>query len=71
MFSFIFSLLIGALGRQPDAHQQLPGVVVVQRAACVGILRLEPPDDLQSQLFFGRQVFGRDVLSAHTFPLVS
>ena len=62
---------VGTLGRQPDAHQQLPGVVVVQRAACVGILRLEPPDDLQSQLFFGRQVFGRDVLSAHIFPLVS
>ena len=62
---------IGALGRQPDAYQKLPRMVVVQRTACVGVFGLEPPDDLQRQFLLGRQVFGGSGLSAHMLSLDS
>ena len=43
---------IRALGGQPHADQQLPCVVVVQRAPCIWVFSLETPDDLQRQHFF-------------------
>ena len=50
---------IGALGRQPDADQQLPGVVIIQRAGCIRIFCFQPVDDLERQLLFGREIFCR------------
>ena len=56
---------VGALGRQPDADQQLPGVGVVQGAGGVGIFCLQPLDHLEGQLLFGRKLCGRHLLSGH------
>ena len=43
---------IRALGGQPHTDQQLPRVVIVQRAPCIRVFSLETPDDLQRQRFF-------------------
>ena len=56
---------VGALGRQADADQQLPGVGIVQGAGGVGVFCLQPLDHLEGQLLLGRKLCGRHLLSGH------
>ena len=44
---------IGALGGQTHRNQQLPRIVIIQRAACIGISLLQQRNGLQCAFFFG------------------
>ena len=50
---------VGALCSQPHADQQLPGVVVVQCAACVWVFLFQSVNDRARQRLFGGKIFRR------------
>ena len=62
---------IGALRCQPDADQQLPCVVVIQRAARIRVFFFQPVDHFQRQRFLGGKVFRFLFSGRHIVPLLS
>ena len=53
---------IGALGRQPYRHKQLPRMVIIQRAVGIGIFCLQARNADRSQLLFGHSIFSVSIL---------
>ena len=53
---------IGALGRQPHRHKQLPRMVIIQRAVGIGIFCLQARNADRSQLLFGHSIFSVSIL---------
>ena len=53
---------IGALGRQPYRHKQLPRMVIIQRAVGIGIFCLQARNTDCSQLLFSHSIFSVSIL---------